>query len=96
MNRYIRRLMRSEAVAKVLLPRLAVGEEVPSASSMARALKVSRPTAWAIVMQVLAEHGVEVYRTDAYGRFVVRRMPETQKGPRVSPEALGEEHDRAD
>jgi hypothetical protein len=81
MTSSMKRRRRADAVANILLPRLAVDVAVPPAAIVARALRVSRPTAWAIVRSVLEENGVEVYRDSGFCRLVVRRMPETQKGP---------------
>ena len=73
-NRIALRQRRCDALANVLLPRLAPDVAIPPASAIARALKVSRPTAWSIMRSVLAENGVEVYRDGAFQRLVVRRQ----------------------
>jgi len=72
------RQQRCNALANVLLPKLAPDVAIPPAAAIARAMKVSRPTAWAIMRSVLKDNGVEFYRDDAFRRLVVRRLPEEQ------------------
>lgn len=67
-------------MATALLPRLQVGVAIQPAALIARALKVSRPAAWAIMRRVLESNGVEVYRDTAFCRLVVSSLPEIDGG----------------
>ena len=74
MSRSLLRQRRCNALANVLLPKLAPDVAIPPAAALARALKVSRPTAWSLMRSVLEDNGVEVYRDGAFRRLVVRRI----------------------